>query len=206
MNLHFKAIIFDLGGVILNINYENTINEFKKIGITNFDALYTQAQQNQVFDNFETGKISATEFRDYIRDISNTTLTDTQIDMAWNAMLLDLPLKRIEFLKELAKTYPIYLYSNTNEIHLNAFRQIFKTQYRDDLLLENLFVQTYYSHEIGMRKPNSDGFLKIINDHNLDVESTLFIDDSEQHIEGAKKIGLQTVWLHQKDITEIISL
>lgn len=203
MNSSFKAIIFDLGGVILNINYESTINAFKKLGVANFDELYTQAKQNHVFDNFEMGKISPTEFRDYIRNASDTNLNDDDIDMAWNAMLLDLPLRRIELLKELAKTYSIFLYSNTNQIHLNAFRNSIHNQYGDNRLLEKLFIKTYYSHEINMRKPNANGFLKIINDNNLEVESTLFIDDSEQHIKGAKKIGLQTVWLENKDITEI---
>jgi FMN phosphatase YigB (HAD superfamily) len=203
MNSSFKAIIFDLGGVILNIDYEKTIKAFKELGITNFNDLYTQAKQNHVFDNFEMGKISSVDFRDYIRKTSGTNLNDKQIDTAWNAMLLDLPLKRIKLLKELAKACPIYLYSNTNEIHLTAFRRSINKQYGDDRLLEKLFIKTYYSHELNMRKPNADGFLKIINDNNLEIESTLFIDDSKQHIEGAKKIGLQTIWLEQKDITEI---
>ena len=203
MNLRFNAIIFDLGGVILNIDYQKTIKSFKYLGIDNFNNLYTQAKQNRVFDDFEIGKISSADFRDYIRKGSGTNLNDSQIDIAWNAMLLDLPLKRIKLLKELAKAYPIYLYSNTNQIHLNAFRKSIHSQHGDDMLLEKLFIKTYYSHELNMRKPNADGFLKIIHDNNLEIESTLFIDDSEQHIIGAKKIGLQTVWLENKDITEI---
>ena len=203
MNSSFKAIIFDLGGVILNIDYEKTISAFKTLGIPNFNDLYTQAQQNHVFDNIETGKITPAEFRTYIKEESHVNLNDDDIDMAWNAMLLDLPLKRIELLKEIAKDYPIYLYSNTNEIHLNSFRKSIGEKYGDEKLLESLFIKTYYSHEINMRKPNADGFLKIVRENNLDIESTLFIDDSEQHIIGANKVGLQTVWLHDKDITEI---
>lgn len=203
MNLNFNAIIFDLGGVILNIDYHKTIEAFKSLGVTNFEALYTQAKQNNVFDDFETGKISEIEFRNYIRKISNTNLTDDQIDLAWNAMLLDLPMSRVELLNSLKEKYPIYLYSNTNSIHLKAFRQIIRSSYDNELLLESLFLKTYYSHEIGMRKPNQDGFLKIVANHNLEIGLTLFIDDSEQHIKGAKVVGLQTVWLKDKTIEEL---
>jgi len=203
MNLKFNAIIFDLGGVILNIDYSKTINAFNKLGVTNFDELYTQAKQNNVFDDFEIGKISDDEFRNYIRTVSKVDLTNSQIDSAWNAMLLDLPLARVELLERLNKKYPIYLYSNTNSIHLKAFREIIKTEHNNELLLESLFLETYYSHELGMRKPNQNGFLKIVKEHNLELSSTLFIDDSEQHIKGANKVGLQTVWLKDKAIEEL---
>jgi FMN phosphatase YigB (HAD superfamily) len=203
MKLNFNAIIFDLGGVILNIDYLKTIQEFKKIGVSNFDELYTQAKQNNVFDDFETGNFSEHEFRDYIRQVSKVNLSDEQIDTAWNAMLLDLPVERIELLTRLKKRYPIYLYSNTNSIHLKAFRQIIKKQHGNELLLESLFLKTYYSHELRMRKPNHDGFLKIVNDNRLEVSSILFIDDSEQHIKGATEVGLQTVWLKDKAIEEL---
>ena len=203
MKLPFKAIIFDLGGVILNIDYNKTIDAFKSIGILNFDTLYTQAQQNNVFDDIETGKITPQEFRDYIKSKSTHALSDSDIDQAWNAMLLDLPVKRIELLKNIANQCPIYLFSNTNKIHLDAFRLIIEKQHGDSMLLENLFIQTYYSHDLKMRKPNTEGFEHIIRENNLRPETTLFIDDSIQHIEGAKKVGLQTIWLNQQDITEI---
>jgi len=203
MNLKFNTIIFDLGGVILNIDYSKTINAFNKLGVLNFDELYTQAKQNNVFDNFETGKISEDEFRNYIRTVSKVELTDSQIDSAWNAMLLELPLSRVELLSKLKSKYPIYLYSNTNSIHLRAFRKIIDSSYNNELLLESLFLKTYYSHELGMRKPNQDGFLKIVNEHDLELSSTLFVDDSEQHIKGAKEVGLQTVWLKDKTIEEL---
>lgn len=203
MKLNFNAIIFDLGGVILNIDYHETILAFKKLGVSNFDELYTQAKQNNVFDDFEMGKISDQQFRDYIREVSAKKLTDEQIDTAWNAMLLDLPAERIRLLQRLGKTYPIYLYSNTNSIHLKAFRQIIKAAHGHELLLEDLFLKTYYSHELRMRKPNQDGFLKILANHELKAESTLFIDDSEQHLVGAKSVGLQTVWLKDNTIEEL---
>ena len=203
MNSNINAIIFDLGGVILNIDYNKTIESFKKIGVTDFDKLYTQAQQNHIFDKFETGKITPQDFRDYIKTIAKVNLTNKQIDNAWNAMLLDLPEHRIDVLKRISKSHQIYLYSNTNAIHLKSFRNSIEKEHGNKFLLEEIFLNTYYSHEIGMRKPNQNGFLHILNENNLNPANTLFIDDSKQHIEGAKQLGLQTVWLYEKDITEI---
>jgi putative hydrolase of the HAD superfamily len=203
MNLKFNAIIFDLGGVILNIDYTKTINFFKQLGVANFDELYTQAKQNHIFDQFEKGQITEDEFRDYIKTKANVKLSNQQIDDAWNAMLLDLPEHRIHFLEQLKKKYPIYLYSNTNAIHYKAFQNIIKQQYGTADLLENIFNDTFYSHLIGLRKPHKEGFLYIIEKHNLKPETTLFIDDTEQHINGGKKVGLKTLWLKDKDVTEL---
>jgi putative hydrolase of the HAD superfamily len=203
MKLQFNAIIFDLGGVILNIDYNKTIEAFKNLGILDFNTIYTQAQQNNIFDDIETGNISPQDFRDYIKSKSEIELTNQDIDNAWNSMLSDLPARRIKLLKDLGQKYPIYLYSNTNKIHLDAFRKIIGNQYGNSNLLETLFIKTYYSHELQMRKPNANGFKFILKENNLNAQSTLFIDDSKQHIDGANKIGLQTLWLNEKDITEI---
>lgn len=203
LNSNIKAIIFDLGGVILNIDYQKTISEFQKMGIENFENLYTQAQQNHVFDKFEMGLISTQEFRNYIKTESGINITDQQVDLAWNAMLLDLPKKRIDLIQQLASKYKVFLFSNTNQIHLNAFRKSIGKAHKKPMLLEEIFVKTYYSHELKMRKPNPNGFEYILNSHNLNPATTLFIDDSEQHIKGAQKLGLQTYWLKDKDITEL---
>lgn len=199
----FNAIIFDLGGVILNIDYHKTSQAFKSLGISNFDELYSQAKQNHIFDDLEKGLIEPKVFYDYVRSASQLGLTDDQIENAWNAMLLELPVHRIKLLQDIGKKYPIYLFSNTNEIHLNAFRQIIGRQHGNSDLLEDLFIETYYSHEINMRKPDANGFLKIIEDNQLDIATTLFIDDSEQHIIGANSIGLQTHWLNSGDISDL---
>ncbi|MFK8045897.1 MAG: HAD family hydrolase [Crocinitomicaceae bacterium] len=200
MKMNFEAIIFDLGGVILNIDYHKTIQAFKNIGIKEFDDLYNQAQQNQLFDNLETGKISESDFYLEIQRISNASISVKQIEIAWNAMLLDLPSKRIDFLIELAKATPIYLLSNTNSIHLKAFQNIINESFGKKELLEDVFIETFYSHKIGLRKPHADVFQLILDKHQLNPTNTLFIDDSIQHIEGAKKIGLKTHHLVNQDI------
>ena len=205
MNRDFNAIIFDLGGVILNIDYHRTSEAFIALGVTNFDELYSQAKQNHVFDDIETGKISENDFRLYIKTHINIDITDEEIDQAWNAMLLNLPKPRVKLIQQLAQHYPVFLYSNTNAIHLRAFREIIRQEHGRAGLLEDLFVKTYYSHELGLRKPHPEGFQHILKANRLDPKTTLFIDDSIQHIEGAKAVGLQTHHLVNEDIVALFS-
>ncbi len=199
----FKAIIFDLGGVILNLDYNKTSQAFKNLGVSNFDELYSQALQNNIFNDFETGQISSDEFRTYIKSISPVKLTNTQIDMAWNAMLLNLPIERVELLQVLKKTHHLVLFSNTNAIHLVALQEIIRQDHGNSNLLETLFDQTYYSHLLKQRKPNIEAFQYIIDELNLTPEETIFIDDSIQHIEGAKLSGLQCHHLVDQDILDL---
>lgn len=198
----YNAIIFDLGGVILNIDYHLTSKAFKSLGFDDFDAVYSQAKQSNVFDLFETGKISANEFRAFIRTFKND-LKDEEIDHAWNAMLLDLPPERIELLKRLRDDLPIYLLSNTNSIHIKAFLKIVKESYGDANLFDTIFTNHYYSSEIGFRKPNADCFEYIIKENDLEPNQTLFIDDSIQHVEGAKNIGLRAFHLKETSINDV---
>jgi len=197
-----KNIIFDLGGVILNIDYGQTANAFKKIGVTNFNEIYSQAKQGQVFDKLETGELTPEEFRDYIKDIV-PSLQFSAIDKAWNAMLLDLPVQRVDLLKELKKGYRLFLLSNTNEIHIKAFRKMIKSSY-GEYILDAIFEQQYYSSEIGMRKPNADSFQYVLEQNGLEPSETLFIDDSIQHVEGASKLNIKAYHLKpEEDITRL---
>jgi len=203
MSNSYSAIIFDLGGVVLNLNYDLTVQAFQDLSKENFSALYAQSQQDKIFDQFEIGQITAKEFRDYMRSFMGQPYSDDAIDKAWNAMLLDLPIERIKLIEQLKKHYKVYLFSNTNEIHLNAFKKIISDQHGDSDLLEKLFDQAYYSHVVGKRKPNAEAFETVLNQHGLVASETLFIDDSIQHIEGAQKLGLQTIHLVNQDILDL---
>ncbi len=196
---NIKNIIFDLGGVILNIDYNKSAEAFKKLGLKNFDKLYSQSKQNHIFDNLEIGKLSANGFRNYIRkNVAHLTLSDQSIDSAWNAMLLDLPKERIQLLQSINNDYRIFLLSNTNEIHVKKFTDYINKTFSPNLFQE-LFEQYYYSNEIGMRKPNVETFQHVLLSNNLKAKETLFIDDSVQHIEGAKNAGLQSYLLNPKE-------
>jgi|TARA_B110000240_G_scaffold32768_1_gene35461 HAD superfamily hydrolase (TIGR01509 family) len=196
-----KSIIFDLGAVLLNISYQKTIEEFDKLGIKNSSTFYSKKLQTNIFNLLETGEISESDF---IKEIQKhcTESTNTQILYAWNAMLLDLPLHRVELLKQLKKDFNLYLLSNTNSIHITEFEnKIGSKQYKE---FYQLFDKVYYSHKIGHRKPNAEAFQLIIEENNLIAEEILFIDDSPQHIEGAKKLGIKTY--HLLDDEDVITL
>ena len=189
-----KNIIFDLGGVIINIDYDKSIRELQKLCKDNCNIQFSQKEQSQLFDMFETGVHSPEKFRDNLRNTYHIKATDEEIDAAWNAMLLDIPKERIDLLLELGKYYRIFLFSNTNAIHLKRFNEIVAHSFTIPSL-DSLFEQSYYSHLISKRKPDPLAFELILDQNGLNREETLFIDDSIQHIESAKKIGIQTLHL-----------
>ncbi len=197
-----KNIIFDLGGVILNIDYQLTVAAFKEVGFDGFENAYSQAAQHQLFDNLETGFISPQEFRDGIRIVSHKNISDGEIDYAWNKIILDLPAARILLLKQLKTRYRCFLLSNTNKIHYDV--------YTADLLklaangFNDLFEKAYFSHEIHLRKPDLKVFEMVLKEKQLIPAETLFIDDSIQHIEAAKQQGICCHLLQPpQDITEL---
>jgi putative hydrolase of the HAD superfamily len=192
-----KNIIFDLGGVILNIDYQLTVEAFKKLGIDDFEEIFSQYKQSTLSDDFETGRITELEFYEGIKTISGKDFTFEEYKNAWNALLLDLPKERINILKKLSKKYRLFLFSNTNETHYKEF----VTKVESDF--NTIFEKTYYSHQFGKRKPDSDSFLSILKENNLIIEETLFVDDSIQHIESANLLGIRTLLIQEKPITEL---
>ena len=205
MNEKIEAIIFDLGGVLLNLNYNLTVEAFNQIGNVNFNEVYSQAAQSELFDQLETGKISPAEFRAEVNKLYNESWSDDIIDGAWNAMLLDLPPSRIEFLKQLKSQFKIFLFSNTNAIHYQHFTKEIEATFGDANLLDRLFIKAHYSHILGKRKPHPSSFQHLLDLHDLTAERTLFIDDSIQHIEGANSIGLQTIHLTNGDVESTLN-
>lgn len=192
--MDFKHIIFDLGGVILNIDYHKTIDAFKTLGDKEFDSLFTQANQTDLFDKYEKGLCSSQFFINGLLDYLPKGTSANAIVKAWNAMLLDLPSERIDKLLTLKEKYRTFLLSNTNDIHLDAFHKIIKEENSLESL-SPLFEKVYFSCEMKMRKPDPEIFLVVCNENNLVPSETLFIDDSIQHVEGAKKAGLQAYHL-----------
>ena len=186
-------IIFDLGNVILDIDYQSTIKAFEKIGIENASILYSKSSQKKIFDQLETGKITKEDFILEIQKIIPKA-SKSEIINAWNAIIKDLPESRIDILKNLKDKFSIFLLSNTNSIHIDyIIKKIGGGKYDE---FYNLFDNVYYSHEVKLRKPDPNIFKLVINENNLKIKNTLFIDDSIQHINSAKKLGLQTYHLN----------
>ena len=192
---NIRHIIFDLGGVLLNIDYSLTETAFIDLGISNFPELYSQMQQTPLFDNFETGKIPREKFIEELQKLSPVHVTNEQVVQAWNAMLLDFPLRRLQLLQQLRLYHDLILLSNTNEVHEEAFNKILKDAH--GAILPAYFDRVYYSHRIGMRKPSQEIFQRILKECGFEAMQTLFIDDSPQHIVTAKALGIQTIFLEK---------
>ncbi|MDB9315967.1 HAD family phosphatase [Spirulina sp. CS-785/01] len=197
MNLKaVDAIIFDIGGVILNIEYNKTIAALRRVSQLDIARLYSQYQQSSLFDDVETGKISGVEFLAGLKSLLHCDCADAVLLEAWNAMLLDIPPERIELLASLRHHKRTFALSNTNELHAEAFEGIYEqTTGQPRATFAELFEQVYYSHVLRDRKPNPTIFQRVLKDNQLTPERTLFIDDSPQHIKSAKTVGLQTLHL-----------
>lgn len=193
----YKNIIFDLGGVVLNIDYLLAVKAFKDLGLNDFDTFFSQAQQNQLFDLYEKGQMSTSDFRNELRRYCNNSVDGAKIDKAWNSMLLDLPQERLELLMHFKQTHHTFLLSNTNEIHMDSFNAYLQKNF-NILDLSGHFEKLYLSYKIGMRKPDAEIFELVLSENKLNPQETLFIDDSIQHIESAKTLGIQTYWLDVK--------
>ncbi len=194
-----KQIIFDLGGVLLNLDYSLTENAFIAAGVRNFPELYSQLQQSDLFDRWETGRMTAEEFVAAMKAASETPLTTEQVLGAWNAMLLDFPIRRLQILQQLRNYYDLFLLSNTNEIHEETFNNTLMQAHG----IPNIgvfFDKVYMSHRVGLRKPMPEIFMRVLEDNGLQAGQTLFIDDSPQHIKTANELGIQTIYL-QKGMT-----
>ncbi len=196
-----KVIIFDFGGVILNINYNKTINAFKKLGIENAEKIYSQKKQSELFNLIETGKISEKEFLLELQKISLNKNTQ-KIKKAWNAMLLDLPKERLTLLRQLKSSYKLFLLSNTNYLHIKEIKKKLGDNVWSNF--SNLFDKMYLSHQLKIRKPEKDIFKLILSEQKLNANEVLFIDDSYQHIKAAEKLKLNTY--HLKNEEDIVNL
>ena len=202
-NQTIDAIIFDLGGVILNIDYQLPVKAFKKLGIENFNELFSQVTQSNLFNDYETGNITS---EDFIKEIKKQLPEDTSeeaIINAWNSILLDLPEERLFSLEKAAENHRIFLLSNTNALHIDSFNQYLLNNLQLPSL-EPFFETLYLSYEVGLRKPDLRIFEYVLQDAGLAPERTLFIDDSIQHIQAASELGILTKHLVNQDITTFL--
>jgi putative hydrolase of the HAD superfamily len=186
-----KNIILDFGGVVLNLDTDRTIRAFRELKYTNVDESTGKLKDSKLFTDYEIGIISDDEFRDDIISKCQIPVSFPVFDNAWNAMLLDYPKENIEIIQKLSKTYRVFLLSNTNKIHYDFYIIVFRRQFGFEL--RSLFEKSYFSHEIGMRKPKPDIFQKVLHENQLNAGECLFIDDLEENRKAASQFGIQTV-------------
>jgi len=188
---NIKNIILDYGNVLFDIDFNRLRQSFIGLGIKEVDAFYGHRAQHALFDAFDKGLIAAQEFRNEIRKAAgNDELSDAAIDTAWNSLLIGVRPGHHDLLLELKNRYRTFLLSNNNEIHytwiMNHLREQFGLEGNS-----TFFEKDYYSHLMGMRKPDKEIFEHVLNTHGLEPAQTLFVDDSPQHIETARALGLQ---------------
>ncbi|MGY3795450.1 HAD family hydrolase [uncultured Aquimarina sp.] len=194
------TIIFDFGDVFINLDKPATEKELKKLGLPSINKELSDFNKL-----YEIGKITTSDFIDHYQKIIPNT-TKEQIVYAWNAILKEFPDKRLDFIKKLSieKKYKLLLLSNTNELHINWIQENISF-YHD---FKSCFDSFYLSHEINLRKPDSDIFQYVLEEHKLTPENTLFIDDTEENTIAAQRLGIKT-WNNNpvtEDVTELFSI
>jgi len=191
-----KNLIFDLGNVLYDIDFKKMNAAFKSMGVEDFDQLFTLNKSDPLFLDLEMGFVNEQEFFDGLRALTNLTLSNEQIVFGWNALLIGFRKNSIEWIKENNTRYHTFLYSNTNQIHHDHFIPEFEKDVANYPFV-SLFKTPYYSHEMGMRKPDPASFTYIVEKEGLVAGETLFIDDNEPNIIAAASVGLQV--LHLKE-------
>ncbi|MCF6240857.1 MAG: HAD family phosphatase [Bacteroidales bacterium] len=205
INNDTEAIIFDLGGVILNIDLEKIKEGFELLGFEDLNESFKLFQHNHIFEKFEKGEISPQIFRNEIRKACPRAFSDRKFDEIWNTILINFPEENIKLLETLKNKYRIFLLSNTNEIHYKYYTEMLNKHFNIKKL-DVLFEKAYYSHTSKMRKPNKEFYELVIKENDLIKEKTVFIDDFLENIEVAKEIGLQTIHLNGFKLSEIFSI
>ena len=192
----YEQIIFDLGGVLIDIDYQATEKVFIDLGFEDFGEKYSQLNQSDLFDKLEIGEISAQHFINKILPLCPEGTSPNKVVAAWNAMLGEFPKEKIKLLHRVKSRLPIYMLSNTNEIHIPKVYEAWDRV--SDVPMSVLFDKMFLSFEIGKRKPDVATFKWVCKTLAINPLTTLFIDDSPQHIEGAKKAGLCTYFYNSK--------
>lgn len=191
-----KNIIFDFGGVLLPINYDNISNGFARMGVDNAKDFYSQQAQIDIFDQLERGQISGAEFLSELHKII-PSFSELEILETWNSILGELPDSIPSFLRKVSKHYKIFLLSNTNELHQVVFEKDIKERFHESL--SDWFENVYYSHLTGYRKPETEIFNLVLLENNLNASETLFIEDTVQNLSGAVELGIQCLFLDIKN-------
>ena len=201
---NIRNLIFDLGNVILNIDTKLSAKAFAQYGMNDFEKLYTLASQNELFDRLEVGSITENEFYDEFRKVTGCKLDNQILEQCWNALIMDFPAARIEMLKSLKNEgrYRTFILSNTNIIHYRFYTALLNRTYGVDGL-ESLVEHAYFSHEIGLKKPNRDIFDHVVEHSHIVPSETIFVDDNEANIKAANALGFNTIFLKDNDMENL---
>lgn len=192
-----NTIIFDFGDVFINLNKQAAVDEFRKLGLNG-----PNKELLELNTKFEKGQITELEFIEgFQKYIPNAGIED--IRFAWNSVIGEFPLYRLEFLQLLCTKYRLFLLTNTDAMHISKFEHSVGMSFSGDFY--RCFEKVYYSFEMGMRKPEPEIFNYIINKHDLSPQRTLFVDDKKENTLAAERAGLQ-VWHLQPGREDVVDL
>jgi glucose-1-phosphatase len=192
----FKNLIFDLGEVIIDIDYRQTIAAFQKLAVVDFSTVVSYQAQNPVFDLYEKGKVTTAVFFDELRHYLRPGTTDKEIEDAWNAIFKEYPTGKMELLKQLKGRYNTFALSNINEIHLASINEAAQTKF-GETAFSNFFHNAYYSNLLGLRKPEPEIYALVLEKEGLNPAETFFVDDKKENVEAALKFGI-----HARQLTD----
>ena len=199
MSAKIKNIIFDLGGVVLDIDENIVYKELEKLGI-NVSELPHSKDFTEIMSRFDTGIYTAPTFRKKMKALLGLEkMTDEKFDSIWNAMLLDIPHERIEAIEQIRKHYKIFLMSNTNEIHYDLYVRDLQLRFGYNEF-DELFNKSYFSFAEHLEKPDPRFFELILDHEHLLPEETLFIDDTAANIKVAKSLGIKTYHIRRDEL------
>ena len=195
-----KNLIFDLGGVILDLSVDTSLNSFANLSGIEKSIVKRLFVSSPEFELYEKGGISNEDFRAFVKKLYSIDALDETLDACWNAMLLGFPKKKLELLETLKAKYNVYLLSNTNDIHLQHINNILLPKVNHHTSLDDFFHRAYYSHRMKKRKPDAEIFEQVLNESNFLPEETLFLDDNQSNVEGAGKLGIKTLHVVNPDM------
>ena len=188
-----KNLVFDLGGVILDLSIDDTLKSFSELSGLNKPEVEKIFHSTPGFLLYEKGLMTDAEFRDFVRQVYSIQTDDAALDKSWNAMLLGIPMEKLNLLHTLKTRFNVFLLSNTNNIHIQHINGKMLPAISGDSSLDPFFHKTYYSHVMKKRKPDADIFEQVLEENGLLPEETLFLDDNSSNIQGAASLGIQTV-------------
>jgi putative hydrolase of the HAD superfamily len=187
-----KNLIFDLGGVILDLSVDSTLQSFADVSGIEPPRIKQLFASSPGFDIYEKGEYTDSEFRDFVRKLYKIDVSDDVLDTCWNAMLINIPLEKLQLLERLKETHNVFLLSNTSNIHVNYINNIVIKRVTQKSL-DDFFHRSFYSYRMKMRKPDAEIFQHILDEANLIPHETLFLDDNQANVESASKLGIKTV-------------
>jgi len=196
-----KTLIFDLGGVIVDLSVDHTLQAFSDLSGFEKEKVKDLYYSSEGFEAYEKGLITDDDFRMLVRETYAISSSVDVMDASWNAMIRGLPLRKLQLMEKLKKSYSVFLLSNTNSIHISYVNEILLPGIgQHGRSLDSYFHHAYYSHVMKKRKPNADIFEQVLQENDLAPEQTLFLDDNRDNIEGAKQLGIKTVHVLTPDL------